>query len=293
MDRSISAPQKVANTVSEWVWYDGTGALLEGQGVCYEFDYYAPVTSSGVAAETGTEVDARRTNRVVLPDIHNGKWFAGVCAADYPAAATGQLIQIYCPGSTCNILAKFNATLGAGIVTCQAGGALAGYFTKVGFMGAGSAYPLQTIDRSTTAGKISARLLEGEQSSLVEVLAPTDAAYTYKTAGTTVTVPAGTGTAGGARQSKVGGVTYYEVATNAAAITSTLADGTRVGEKKRFVIDGTQTTTGVTLTVTNGKKLDQTTSITTITGSTAARSFYCEWVGGYWMTRYDDFDTIS
>lgn len=293
MDRSISAPQKVANTISEWVWYDGDGALLQGQGVCYEFDYYAPATPAGTAAETGVEADARRTNRVVLPDAHNGKWFAGVLSADHPANTGGQLVEIYVPGSTCKVLTKYNLTLGAGVITCQAGGALAGYFTQPGFEGIGSAVPLQTLDTSTTAGKTLCRLQEGLQSGLIEVLDPADAAGSYKAAGSTVVVQAGTVAAGGARQSKVGGVTYYATATNGAAITSTLANGTRVGERKRFVILGTQTTTGVVVTVTAGKKIDQTTGITTITGNTAARSFLCEWCGTYWMTRYDDFDTIA
>ncbi|MFA5766840.1 MAG: hypothetical protein WC919_02875 [Candidatus Paceibacterota bacterium] len=275
LDHSINAPLKAAQGEKIQVWFDGTTAVLEGQAVCFEYDYNAPATPAGAAQETAASADFRRSNYVKLPSATNGNHFAGVSSAYYPASSVGQFITIYTPGSTCKVLTKASLTIGVGIVTFQCGGTYAGYFRQAGFEGQGSAVPLQTLNTSSTAALTVCRLQTGNQSGGVESLTPT-------------------GTAGGALQSKVGGVTFYEAATNTSAVlTSTLADGTILGERKMFVINGTQTTNGVTLTVTTGFKLDGTTSITTITGNTAARRAYFEWRGNAWYTLCDTFDTIA
>ena len=274
-DTSVNAPLKAQAARRIFVWFNGATAILEGQALAYDYAYNAPATPAGAVAETAASVDYRRYNQVVAVDAAHSNWFAGVAASAYPASATGQLIEIYLPGSVCKVLAKANLVIGVGRVTFQVGGTYSGYFTREGFAGAGSARPLQTKDTSSTVGLVEVLLEEGAQSGGVEVLTPT-------------------GTAGGALQAKVGGVTYYQAATNASAVlTSTLADGTVLGEKKGIVIEGTQTTHGVTVTVTTGFKIDQTTSITTITGSTAGRRFIAEWLGNAWYTRVDTFDTIS
>jgi hypothetical protein len=273
-DRSVNSPLQNANSSPMWVWFNGTTALLEGQAVCYEYNYNAPATPAGAPAETAASVDGRRMNYVVLPTSSNGNWFAGVCASSYQASSTGQLIQIYCPGSACNVLTNANLTIGSGVITFQCGGTKAGYFTRAGFPGAGSAIPLQTLDTSSTAGKTFCYLQEGAQSGGVELLVPP-------------------GTAGGALQSKVDGVTYYLAATNTSAVlTTTLANGTNLGERKGFVIDGTQTTNGVTVTVTSGYKRVGT-ALTSCTGSTAGRVATFEWGGDAWNTMGNNFDTIT
>jgi hypothetical protein len=265
MDRSISAPLRVGQKDTVWVWYDETVALLKGQGVCYNYNYNSPANQVRPAAETAASVDYQRTNRVKLPTILNAPYFAGVANADYAAQPNGQLIEICVPGSTCLILTKANLTLGVGRITCQAGGTLAGYFTNSGFAGQGSAKPLQTNDTSTTAGKTLAILETGPQSGLQETLS--------------------TGTAGGATVFMVGGVTHLATATNAASVTNTLANGVADGDRKRVVIDGTQTTSGLVLTVTTGVKFDGSTGITTLVGSTAATEADLEWLAGKWYLR--------
>ncbi|GAG19484.1 unnamed protein product, partial [marine sediment metagenome] len=57
MDASLNGYEKQNNAKIGWVWFEGTTALLEGQGVCYNFDYG---TAPGSA-------DGRRYNRVELP----------------------------------------------------------------------------------------------------------------------------------------------------------------------------------------------------------------------------------
>jgi len=141
MDHSVNAPQAAPNPVVEWVWYEGTDALMEGEAVCYNTDY-------GTAAN----VDGRRGNRVERPSTSNNRAFAGVAARDYAARSTGQLIEIYCPGSKgVNIAVGANTTINTGSLTFQVGGGTgAGRFVSVstalegGWKGRGTAIPRQT-----------------------------------------------------------------------------------------------------------------------------------------------------
>ncbi len=252
MDVSINAPQKCANTKSEWVWFEGNGSseqsMLKGRGVCYNWDY-------GTAAS----VDARRYNRVELPTILNAPYFAGVLSRDYTIPAGGTLVEISKPGSTCEVLSKASTTIGVGRFTCEAGGTYAGYFRYAGFPGQGSAKPLQTIDRSSTAGLCLAHLEEGDQSGLVEVVTP----------------------AAGAITCMVGGVTYLAAATIGSNATFTLADGTIPGQRKAFHALGTMTTSNVVITVTSGLQNDGATALATITftGACSTHESVLEWSG--------------
>jgi len=247
-----------------WVWFEGATALAEGQGVCYNWDY-----------GTATALDGKRSNRVELPSITNSRWFAGVAARDYAARAGGQFIEIFAPGSFCNILSKANTTIGVGRLTCEAGGTYAGYFRYAGFEGSGSATPLQTVDRSTTAGKCFAKLEVGAPSGLVEV-------PTLKPAG-------------GAHVFMVGGVTIFDTATTLAAdATFTLADGTLCGQKKAFKCAAAMTTKDIIVTVTSGVKgvgdADPTGALATITMDADNEEVTLVWdaldAGGHWCVTY-------
>ena len=135
MDRSVNAHEKHGNKVVAWVWYGGTDALKKGEAVCYNTDY-----------GSATAADARRGNRVERPNSSNNTAFAGVAARDYFAKATGQMIEIYCPGSQgVEVALGTNTTIGTGILTFQVGGgSAAGRFVKAGFPGRGSIIPRQT-----------------------------------------------------------------------------------------------------------------------------------------------------
>lgn len=266
MDMSVNGPQKQARTISECVWFEGPTALKEGQGVCYNSDY-------GVA----TAADARRYNRVELPSQANARSFAGVAAREYAAHAGGQLVEIFRPGSVCNILANANLTISSGLITCQAGGALAGYFTRAGFDGEGSAVPAQTVDRSATAGKCLALLCVGSPSGLIEVVtcAP----------------------AGGATVFLVGGVTYLAAVTLAADATNTLANGTISGMRKKFVVEGTQTTNNVVVTVTAGFQgllnASALVALATLTMDTIGGASLLVWYEGAWQLMYNKTNVIA
>jgi hypothetical protein len=268
MNNSLNGYEKQNPTIPSWVWFEGTTALAEGQGVCFNND-----------CGTATVSDGRRFNRVELPSVTNARYFAGVAARDYSAKATGQFIEIYCPGSVCNVLSKANCVLGGGILTCQAGGTEAGYFSRAGFQGEGSAVPIQTMDRSTTAGKVQAKLQVGEPSGLIEVVTPL--------------------AAGGATALMVGGVTYLAgTVTLAADATNTLADGTISGLRKKIFCEGTYTTNGVNVTVTHGEQRVRSVdgaivALASVEFDAADEVALLEWRDGVWYELYSAGATLA
>lgn len=255
MDCSINSPLALGNVKQLDVWFEGNGAsaqtVLEGQGVCYNWDY-------GTAA---TRTPARY-NRVELPTILNARHFAGVLAQGYTVPAGGRVVTIYAPGSVCNVLSRVANTIGVGLTTCEAGGTYAGYFNLGGFEGEGTAVPLQTVDRSSTAGLVLAKLQEGPPSGLCEVL---------------------TCTAGGATAMMVGGTTFFATATPATDATFTVANGTLPGLKKRFYIVGNQTTGNIVITI-NGIRVDGSTALVSDTMDTAAEEITLAWNGDWYCT---------
>jgi hypothetical protein len=146
MDASLNGHRAGSNVIVEWVQYDGTDALFEGEAVCYNTD-----------RGTATEFDARRGNHVERPSTSNNKAFAGVVARNYSAKSTGQLIEIYTPGSKgVKIALGVDTVIGTGLLTfCVAGkynvGASTGLATDAGrfytgkYLGRGSAIPRQTV----------------------------------------------------------------------------------------------------------------------------------------------------
>ena len=133
MDASINSHSAQARQIIVFVWYEGTDALKEGEGICYNSDY-----------GTATVANARRTNYVERPSTSNSRHFAGVSVRNYSAKSTGQYVEICNPGSVCNIALGVDTVLDTGFLTCQAGGA-AGRFSDMGFIGRGSARPIQTV----------------------------------------------------------------------------------------------------------------------------------------------------
>ena len=225
MDMSVNAHIKSPNGRKLVCWFAGTTALKKGQGLCYNWDYGTP-----------TAVDGSRSSRVDLPTILNARYFAGVVARSYSAKTSGQMVELWAPGSYCEVLSKADTTIGVGILTCEAGGDYAGYFRDAGFEGEGSCVPLQTIDRGTDAGPCFAKLQEGEPSGLVQNVATNDDGLLN----------------GGATDIMVGGVTYFDVDISTGGdATFTMLNGTIPGQKKAFVSRQTQTN-DVNISITSG-----------------------------------------
>lgn len=130
------------------VFFTGTGALLQGQGVCYERDYVT--TSTG---ETINDSWGLRGNAVGLPDADNCGAFAGVTDQAYAADANGQWITIIEPGSVAEISIGLTSESSSATVADQtrltvAGVGAPGTFGHEGFAGRGSAIALQSTDGS-------------------------------------------------------------------------------------------------------------------------------------------------
>lgn len=263
---SINGPLDLGNAIKADVWFGGTGALLEGQGLCYNWDY-------GTAATR----EASRYNRVELPAILNAPHFAGVAAQAYSASTAGQRITINLPGSVCNVHSSFNNVIGAGVTTFEvgSGGEIAGAFGRAGFPGQGSATPLQTVDRSSTAGLCLAYLHDGPQSGGIEVITPTAGAPT-------------------AIVLMVGGVTWLIGTVTIASQdhSNTLADGTYPGQRKGYACEGTYSSYEVAVTVTSGILANGSTNLAAVKFNANLEEMTLTWHGldtnGQWVV---DFTT--
>lgn len=248
------------------VFYTGTDAISQGEGVCYDYDY-DDGSDPADAADAWTE----RAKYVAAPSATNNLSFAGVVLRDYAANASGQYIEIAVPEgiNRCICLAKVvdsSTTIGEGnFLWCLGGSSAdAGQWTATpqGFAGRGSARILQTL---STAGLCLVQLMDGAESGLVEKIA-------------TATL-----TAGGAITCMVGGATFFDgPATPASDCTFTLADGTFIGQTKRFYQDGDLTTNDVLITVTSGEQLDGATDLASLELDGDADDSTLIWTGTTW-----------
>lgn len=121
------------------VFFQGTGALVKGQGVCYN-----KLWADTGTGELATDAHGYRDKYVNLPSNTLNRWFAGVTVQAYAAKATGQWIEIYEPGSVCMVSIGRDTTIGTTFLTCSAATADAGRFIDAGFMGRGTAQIIQT-----------------------------------------------------------------------------------------------------------------------------------------------------
>lgn len=197
MSSNIAEFAKQARTFPRRVFFTGSTAIAKGQGLCYDADY-------GVAADG----DALRQKRVEVPSSSNNMNFAGVAASGYTAVAGGQWIEIYEPGSICEILVDIAATVNATYLTCSAATGNTGHFAAAGFPGRGSALALQTIaavsSTTTTPGLVSSSLdgsatLSADGLTLTKTGAFTNAAagdYVYIVGGATTATMAAAVTPG-------------------------------------------------------------------------------------------------
>lgn len=218
-----NSPLNIAPGIKIAVWYSSNAALKEGQAVCYNWDLGTP-----------TDPIARRFNEVETPTTLNAQYFAGVSAGEYAALASGQLIEIYVPGSVCNILVGVNTVKGEGFLTFDVTAAYVGQFRYTGLPGEGSAVPAQTTTFNTNPHKVLAKLQTGPASGGVEVvdIVDNDVIGTLMIGGTTLVVGAAIGG---------GNCTYI------------LADGAAPGLRKKFnIIDTAITSSDLIVTVSNG-----------------------------------------
>lgn len=231
------------------VWCLTTTALAAGTGVVYDY-------KNGTAA---TE-DRSRAKTVEAASATNNQFFAGVLLEAKPAGVA-KFIDIACPGSDLLIyLTDTSATIGD-VVQMDCGDET-GQF-KAGGMGygCGSAKILTTV---TAAGLVHAKLLEGDSEGILQELTPV--------------------LAGGAIVPSLTGTTIVDgTLVSTANLTSTLANGTVVGQRKAYKIKVTiGNSKNYVVTVTTGVQLDGSTALATITFNAANEQSILEWTGAHW-----------
>lgn len=252
--------------IKKRVFYVGTDAIVAGRGLCYDRDY-----DDGSDDADAIDAWGKRDKCVNLPSQTNNNSFAGVACYSAVADAKGQWIDIYVPGSVTLVdVLDASVTIGDNAyVCCLAGGANAGKFSAATpcQIGKGVARVMQTL---TAAGLCLVELMDGAESGLIEI------------------IPTATLTAGGAITCMVGGTTFFDgAATPASDCTFTLANGTYIGQKKAFDLDGALTTNDVLVTCTAAASLSGATisAISTLEFDGDNDYALLEWSGRLWVLR--------
>ena len=165
--RAIGRFGNQAPEYKEKVWFSGSTALKKGMGVCYDLDYYT--ANSGEAL---TDPWGRRGNVVAVPSTSNNLAFAGVTTQAYSAVTGGQVIEIYTPGSICEVAVGLATVANTTRLTCSVNSADAGRFTLQGLSGRGTALALQTKAKATGA-EITFSSLDGTATFATATLTKT------------------------------------------------------------------------------------------------------------------------
>lgn len=254
-NEAINAYEKKPYERLAVVWYETNAALKEGEAVCYNQDY-----------GTATAFDGRRLNRVETPSVTNAQWFAGVAAREYAAVSGGQFIEIFLPGSICNVWSGASTTINVSFLTFDVTSTFEGFFRYEGLPGVGSAVPLQTVDRSSTAGLCMARLMEGPESGGVEVVQlVADTAWVAMVGGSTMIIG---------------------VASSSSSPTEEVLDGTIESLLKKVeVITTAATTNEAALDIENNDGITLAGgALASIALGAVGDQVVLQWIGGKWRT---------
>ena len=213
-----------------------TAAVSAGYPVCYDFDSantYQNVTTSAIALTTAAE---SRRLCVEKPSVYNNNHFAGVIAKDYPAGTAGQWIEIYPPGSICNIrlCSVIDAAMEVTATGLNTGSLLTfevdkWFFNKAGFAGKGSAEILQVASGPNLC---MAELQTGAQSGGYQTLS----VYSGTTADYSILISGQAFTRGGVTE-----IASAQWGTDSTAVAATtceyvLSAGNYIGEKKLVLL---------------------------------------------------------
>ena len=213
-----------------------TAAVSAGYPVCYDFDNvntYQNESTSAIALTTAAE---SRRLCVEKPSVFNNNHFAGAIAKDYAANTMGQWIEIYPPGSICNIrlcsvIEAHMEVTGTGFNT----GELLTFevdqwfFHKAGFPGKGSAEILQIASGPNLC---MAELQTGPQSGGYQTLS----VYSGTTADYSILISANALTRGGVTE-----IASVHYGTDTTAICATtceyiLTGGDFIGQRKLVLL---------------------------------------------------------
>ena len=106
LDRNLAHFGVQQRAFKEKVWFSGSTAVRKGMGLCYDLD--TVTTDTG---ETATDPWGRRGRLVAVPSTSNNNSFAGYATQAYSAKTGGQEIEIYVPGSICEVEVGIASTI--------------------------------------------------------------------------------------------------------------------------------------------------------------------------------------
>ena len=206
------------------VWFSGSTALVEGQGLCYDRDYVTTATD-----QTATDPWGFRDKIVALPGTTTNMAFAGVATAAHAAVTGGQWIEIYEPKSICNVSTGSDTTINATHLWCGISGAAGRFRTDGGVgLGRGAALALET----NASGNLG-ESLDGS-ATVATVTVTKTGLFASAAAGDKVIILASS-TAAGAAGATAGEYTISSVTSNDVAVLTASA-GT--GDIACYVISG-------------------------------------------------------
>ena len=198
MNQALNGPLALDNATQLTVWYTGTDALLQGEGVCYK---------------------STSDNYVERPSATNNKRFAGVVKFNTPGntgGTTGQFVVIDAPSSQVKVAIGVDVAVGD-IITCSAGAGDAGRFTLQGLPGRGSARVLEAV----TA--IQASLLDGTGSLATDGVTLTGSGFTGNVAANDTVVFVGSEDEGTSKTITLGSYNVASVTSDTVLVLSATA----------------------------------------------------------------------
>lgn len=274
-------------TLTQRVYYTGSDTLYEGYALCYNFDAteVSPENLSISLTQDAAASDPlpARVIQVEKPSYANAMHFAGVVSGKDAGKKGPCWVEIFMPGSVCNIYAAAdvdhadsNNVATGQILTFSTGQY---YFKYAGLPGEGSAIVLQDVNRSATNGLVMAKLMTGVPSGGYNTVVSTQ-------------MSAGGAVSEGGEITKFppAGVTAITVPGVASTMTLLLQDGHGewIGQQKVFkTIDNLSTNTwqvsisagrDATVATINVTSTDVVASL----GTAAGEYIHCTFDGGRW-----------
>lgn len=229
---------------------ESTGAT-KGYGMVYN---HVSTDASAVTIE-----DLARGKYVNAPTVTLNKYFAGVVTQ---GRSDKGVLEIATPGSDCHIYCGETSASAGQIVYCDCGDNAGKFYLGGDGRTLGAAILLEDV---SAAGLVHAKLIDGEDRGLLQMLTPV--------------------LAGAAIVPTAEGVTLINGGTvDTANITATLANGTVIGQRKTVKITTTVgNSKNFVYTCTTAVQMDGSTALATVTMNTAAEIFTVEWMGTQWQ----------
>lgn len=159
----------------KWVRYTGSDAIPDGGVVCYDRDNITDTNAAGTTLDA-TYASRARFQLVEKPTSTNRDWVAGYAVRAYSAVTGGQDIEIVEFGGKCGeVYTDANCTINSTLLGVQAGS-----FALGTAGGEPIAIALQTVDRSSTNGKVLVQTsIPNRLTSATSIITPSSSVNSF------------------------------------------------------------------------------------------------------------------